>query len=176
MGISHSSDRRLFEQVLCSLLRGRGIATSKSQIHRFVDFMQQVCPWFPEEGPINTEIRKKVGERIREHYRAHGPEKTPVDARSLWSLVRDCLRGDSEFEKRERGTRSSLRGTRSAEALSRPAPPVPTAPPAMPWESPRYEEPDLKAVTDFKVATAQSGPPNPDEVDWGNLAGQAEPG
>lgn len=83
MGVSLSTERGRFEQVLCSLLRGRGIPTSKGQMHHFVDFVQQICPWFPEEGTINIDRWKKVGERIREHYQANGPEKTPVDALPL---------------------------------------------------------------------------------------------
>lgn len=64
MGNSHSSERELFEQVLCTLLRGRGVTTSKGQIHRFVDFVQQVCPWFPIEGTININTWRKIGESI----------------------------------------------------------------------------------------------------------------
>lgn len=55
-------------------------------------FIQEICPWFPEEGgTINLETWQKVGEGMHNHYKALGPIKTPIYAFSLWNLVRDCL-------------------------------------------------------------------------------------
>lgn len=96
MGQSSSSE--LFVQVLQTSLQLRGVKIDKAQISRFIDFVRQVCPWFPAEGTINIETWKKVGERIQNHFQAHGPEKTPIDAFGLWTLIRDCLVKDSEAE------------------------------------------------------------------------------
>ena len=34
-------------------------------LHSFLDFVEKVCPWFPEEGSINLVTWKKVGERVQ---------------------------------------------------------------------------------------------------------------
>ena len=96
MGVSTSAERAPFEGMLKSLLKARGISVHAKQIHCF---LQDVCPWFPRDGTINVETWNKVGERIRSFYAAHGPEKVPIEAFTLWSLVKECLRGDTGDEK-----------------------------------------------------------------------------
>lgn len=87
----------------------------------------------------------------------------------MWSLIRDCLKGDSELEKWERGTRGSftLRATRSAENLSNNPQPLPSALPPPLWEPPRYEKPDVKPEVFEAMA------PDPEEVNWDDLEEQA---
>lgn len=119
MGNSPSSERELFEQVISSLLKSRGIPVAKLQIHRFVDFVHQVCPWFPEQGTVNVETWKTVGEKIKDYYCAWGPEKVPVDVFPIWTLIKDCLKGDSESSKWEKRTRESfIRKTKSSENVA----------------------------------------------------------
>lgn len=89
----------LFTQVLKTMLRSRGAKVSTSQLRTFLQFVEEVCPWFPEEGTVSLETWNKVGDRIQGHFQAHGPDQTPVDAFVLWSLIRDCLVSDSEAEK-----------------------------------------------------------------------------
>ncbi|XP_053909159.1 endogenous retrovirus group K member 5 Gag polyprotein-like [Cuculus canorus] len=61
----------------------------------------EVCPWFPKDGTINIDTWNRVGDKIQGYYTVHGPEKVPIDAFTLWSLVKECLRGDTGDEKWE---------------------------------------------------------------------------
>ena len=91
MGNSESKERRLFIDIIVHMLRQRGIKVSGSQISRFLHFVQEQCPWFPEEGTVNVDTWEKVGQQLKTYYTLHGPEKVPVDTFSLWNLVRDAL-------------------------------------------------------------------------------------
>jgi hypothetical protein len=64
---------------------------SKSQLEHFLSHVQEVCPWFPDEGTINLKTWEKVGQRLKDHYTSEGPTCVLVDAFSLWNLIRDCL-------------------------------------------------------------------------------------
>lgn len=64
--------------------------------------MHQGCPWFPEQGTVNVETWKTVGEKIKDYYCAWGPEKVPVDVFPIWAVIKDCLKGDSESSKWEK--------------------------------------------------------------------------
>lgn len=77
--------------MLRSMLKARGVKTSEAQLLRFLEFVVQVCPWFPEEGTLNLETWEKVRERLQGYYDAHGPFKVPVDTFSLRNLVRDVI-------------------------------------------------------------------------------------
>lgn len=143
MGQSNSSE--LFIQVLHSSLSLRGVKVETKQLSKFISFIKQICPWFPESGTINIETWRKVGERIQGYYQAHGPEAVPVDTFALWSLIKDCLVTESEADKWRRITRNSLRRSQSLSRLSPascPLPSPPVMPPALPGNGPpRYEEP-----------------------------------
>jgi hypothetical protein len=43
---------------------------SKSQLERFLSYVQNVCPWFPDKRTINLKTWERVGERIKDHYSA----------------------------------------------------------------------------------------------------------
>ena len=43
----------------------------------------------------------KSGEQIQLAYTLHGPDKVPLDAYSLWTLIRDCLNPEHESKKLE---------------------------------------------------------------------------
>lgn len=58
--------------------------------------MQEVCPWFPEEGSVNSETQTRVEKQIKDFYSAHRPEKVPVDVLRLWGLIRDTLAHEQE--------------------------------------------------------------------------------
>lgn len=81
----------IFAQMLQAALKMKGIIVGLGQLTRFLDFVKEICPWFPKDGTINLEAWQKVGDAIKAHYKEHGADKTPVDAFTLWSLIRDCL-------------------------------------------------------------------------------------
>ena len=92
MGQDHS--RQLFVHMLQIMLKDRGIRLLKQKCRLF--FVEEVCPWFPEERTMSLEIWKKIGKQIQTYYTLHGPNKVHVETFSLWTLIRDCL--DFEHE------------------------------------------------------------------------------
>lgn len=46
----------LFEQMLKKTLRTHGAKAEQQQLHNFLDFVERVCPWFPEEGTVNLAV------------------------------------------------------------------------------------------------------------------------
>ena len=63
----------------------------QQQLSKFLEFIEEVCPWFPEEGTVHIDTWKKVRQKFQDYYDAHGPETVPVDAFGLWALIRDVL-------------------------------------------------------------------------------------
>ena len=64
-------------ELLLHMLAYRGIKVSKGKLSRFLIFVQEQCPWFPEEGTINLKTWPKVGDQLQLFYTLHGPEKVP---------------------------------------------------------------------------------------------------
>ena len=61
MGFSASKNRQMFIEILLHMLAHRGIKVSKGRLSKFLIFVQEQCPWFPEEGTVNLETWTKVG-------------------------------------------------------------------------------------------------------------------
>ena len=127
MGQDHS--RQLFVHMLQIMLKDRGIQVTKTKLQTFLSFVEEVCPWFPEEGTMNLEIWKKIGKQIQTYYTLHGPNKVPVETFSLWTLIRDCL----DFEHEE--------GSKLKHMLSP--------------EDPIYATPEGKEPTTFELESAK---------------------
>ncbi|KAF6323407.1 hypothetical protein mRhiFer1_008384 [Rhinolophus ferrumequinum] len=89
--MGHASSKDLYVRGLKKLLAARGSRVSREQLDKFLEFVKEVCPWFPEEGTVNLETWEKVGERLQDYYAAHGPQRVPVETFGLWTLIRDCL-------------------------------------------------------------------------------------
>ena len=53
--------------------------------------LEDVCPWFPQEGTIDEKQWRRVGDCLNDYYRSFGPEKVPVQAFSYWNLINDVL-------------------------------------------------------------------------------------
>ena len=99
MGNGESKERQLFIDIIKHLLMKRGIKVAKSTLSSFFSFVQEQCPWFPEEGTVNLNTWEKVGKQLRDYYTLHGPERVPTDTFSLWSMVRDALDPTHESER-----------------------------------------------------------------------------
>ena len=65
----------------------------------FFTFVQEQCPWFPEEGSVKLYTWEKIGKQLKTYYTQHGPEKVPTDTFSLWNMIRDALDPAHESEK-----------------------------------------------------------------------------
>jgi hypothetical protein len=51
----------------------------------FLDFVQDTCLWFPEEGTVNLESWSKVGDGVRVRYTGEGLEYMLIFSFGLWS-------------------------------------------------------------------------------------------
>ena len=65
----------------------------------FFTFVQEQCPWFPEEGSVKLYTWEKIGKQLKTYYTQHGPEKVPTDTFSLQNMIRDALDPAHESEK-----------------------------------------------------------------------------
>lgn len=56
-------------------------------------FIDDACPWFPQEGTTGEKMWARVSECLKDFYRTFGPEKFPVPAFSYWNLINELPRG-----------------------------------------------------------------------------------
>ena len=52
-------------RVILKLLSKRGIKVKETNTQSFFTFVQEQCPWFPQEGTVNLDIWEKVGTQLR---------------------------------------------------------------------------------------------------------------
>jgi hypothetical protein len=88
MGQNDSKGRDLYVQMLKAMLKTRRNKVRFLQLIQFLDYVQDTCCWFPEEGTVNRDTWQKVEERLQGYYTADG---MPIFTFSLWSQIRDCL-------------------------------------------------------------------------------------
>ena len=50
--MGQGNSRQLFVHMLKTMLKGSGIHVNKLQLEKFLLFIEEVCPWFPEEGTV----------------------------------------------------------------------------------------------------------------------------
>jgi hypothetical protein len=65
VGQNGSEERELYVQMLKAMLKTRGSKVRSLQLIQFLDYVQDTCPWFPEEGTVNLDTWQKVGERLQ---------------------------------------------------------------------------------------------------------------
>jgi hypothetical protein len=73
------------------MLKIRGNRVRSLQLMQFLDFVEDTCPWFLEEGTVNSETWNKVGDGLRVKYSLEGLECMPIFTFGLWSMIQDCL-------------------------------------------------------------------------------------
>ncbi|XP_030897680.1 endogenous retrovirus group K member 5 Gag polyprotein-like [Leptonychotes weddellii] len=73
------------------MIEKRGVKVTHAQLARYLTFVENCGPWFPKDGSLNIRIWNKIGEEMQLYYSNHGPENVPVEAFSLWTLLRDML-------------------------------------------------------------------------------------
>ena len=71
MGNTESNERQLFIGVILQLLSKRGIKVKKSTIQSFFSFVQEQCPWFPEEGTVNLDTWVKVKKKKQQQLKTY---------------------------------------------------------------------------------------------------------
>lgn len=91
------SKQSLFVTGLKQSLKTRGIRVKKKDLIKFLDLVEDICPWFPREGTIDQKRWLRVGDCFKDYYEVLGPTKIPITAFSYWSLINDILRTTSEW-------------------------------------------------------------------------------
>jgi hypothetical protein len=66
--MSIRTESSLYIQALKAMLKIRGSRVRSLQLMQFLDFVQDTCLWFPEEGTVNLETWNKVGDGLRVRY------------------------------------------------------------------------------------------------------------
>ena len=78
MGNKESKEQQLFIGVILQLLNKRGIKVKKANVQSFFTFVQEQCPWFPEEGTVNLETWEKVRKQLKTYYILHVRKGCPL--------------------------------------------------------------------------------------------------
>jgi hypothetical protein len=94
--------------MLKAMLKTRKNRVKSLQLVQFLDFVQDSCLWFLEEGTVNLETWNKVGDRLREQYMAEGLECMPIFTLGSWSMIRDCLLPTTSHKQRFSSSVSDL--------------------------------------------------------------------
>lgn len=165
--------QELFVTGLKASLRTGGARVKKKDLIDFFIFLEDVCPWFPQEGAIDDERWQRVGECLKDCYHTFGPEKVPVQAFSYWNLINNILqvrhlRTDASkvVEDGESFLRTQFKGSQGS--LSKPPnpSPCPSVSISMP---PRDTEGDIKkpgsifpVVSGMKASDPGDGMPAPE--------------
>ena len=53
--MGNGNGRMLFVHMLKNMLQARRAKVGHQQLYNFLEFIEKVCPWFPEEGTVNLE-------------------------------------------------------------------------------------------------------------------------
>ena len=110
MGLSASKNRQMFIEILLHMLAHRGVKVSTGRLSKFLIFVQEQCPCFPEEDTVNLETWIKVGDQLHLCYTLHGPEKVPIDAFDLWNMIRNILDPQHEDVRQPMGKATAVDG------------------------------------------------------------------
>jgi hypothetical protein len=87
-------------------------------LKKFLDFVGDICSWFPQEGTIDEKRWPQVGDCFKDYYEAFGSTKIPVMAVSYWSLINDILRTTPEWPDPQHLVSEGERSCK--ESISRP--------------------------------------------------------
>lgn len=123
----------------------------------------------PRGGNSKFKIWEKVRIQLQDHFDTHGPTKIPVDAFTLWSLIRDSLdprheglRGSGE--KVEEKVKTEEKFDSQPNLVVPTAPPPPTPPPIRFYEEVapdrKYKELDPQNEEDLEKEAARYHDPD----------------
>lgn len=63
MGQGNSS--QLIVHLLRDILRARGDDVEQQKIQKFLEFVKQICSWFPEHGTLDPDAWARIGVKIQ---------------------------------------------------------------------------------------------------------------
>ena len=52
---------QLIEHLLRDTLKARRAEVEQQQIQKILEFVKQICPWFPEHGTLEPDTRARIG-------------------------------------------------------------------------------------------------------------------
>jgi hypothetical protein len=52
-------------------LKTRETRVKKKDLKKFLDFVGDICPWFPQEGTIDEKMWHRVGDCFKDYYEAY---------------------------------------------------------------------------------------------------------
>lgn len=58
----------MFVNGLRKALKSRGVKVKIKKLYDFFYYIQDICPWFPIEGTIDSKRWKRVGDALRDFY------------------------------------------------------------------------------------------------------------
>ena len=86
------SQHDLFVAQLKESLKVRKIRVRKKDLNSFFTFVFKICPWFPQEGSIDSRLWHRVGDCLNDYYKVFGPETVPITAFNYYNLIADILK------------------------------------------------------------------------------------
>ncbi|KAM7327005.1 hypothetical protein ACRRTK_013372 [Alexandromys fortis] len=97
--MDQGNSRQLFIHLIKDILKARGAKVKQQQVQEFLEFVEQVCPWFSKHRTLDADTWRRIGAKIQQHSNKHGPGKVSVGAPSLWALIQDSLNLHPEGQK-----------------------------------------------------------------------------
>ena len=73
------------------LLNKRGIKVKNASVQSFFTFVQEQCPWFPEEDTVNLDTWEKVGKQLKTYYTSYVKGQYPVNLNYTFKGLTDDL-------------------------------------------------------------------------------------
>lgn len=121
MGQRQSVTHGYFLTALQALLKEKGIKISQTTLRDFFDLVQQLCPWFPECGSVNTGDWQRVGQTLKNELKIRG-DVLPSTTWSTWSCIKEVLDPTDSIE---------VISMDSKEPISEPSSPSNPEPPSL---------------------------------------------
>lgn len=63
----------------------------QQQTHKFLKFIQQLCPQFSEHRTLDVATGKDIGIKFQQHYYKYCPESISTDTLHFWTLIQEIL-------------------------------------------------------------------------------------
>ena len=62
--MGQNNSKQFFVSMLKTMLKARGVSVTKPKLEKFLSFVEETRPWFPEEGTVSLETWAKVGSKF----------------------------------------------------------------------------------------------------------------
>lgn len=83
--------KQLSIQLLRDVLKDKAALAQQQHAQKCLDFIEQLCPWFPKHGTLNMGTWKEIGVKFQQHFYKYGPERVSMDTLHFWALIQESL-------------------------------------------------------------------------------------